>query len=133
MSETADNSKLDELQATLSEQLGEGWGSAVIRAEVQQGAGAIDLYVIGKDGEVFHRTSVSDLTSKLFNFVYSLPPQANGVSEDWNVFVGRVVEHQGTTASFLNEAEQDMSLFAERRQRFEDVSFPGKSVRYDPF
>jgi hypothetical protein len=133
MSETPGNSKLDELQATLSEQLGEGWGSAVVRAEVRQGAGAIDLYVIAKDGEVFHRTSVSDLTSKLFDFVYSLPPRASGASEDWNVFVARVVENQGTTANFLHEDEQDMSLVPERRQRFEDLNFPGKSVRYDPF
>jgi hypothetical protein len=69
VSEIASNTKLVELQAILNEQLGEGWSSTVIRAEVQQGAGAIDLYVIAKDGAVFHKTSVPDLTSTLFDFV----------------------------------------------------------------
>jgi hypothetical protein len=132
MREPAGNSKLDELQVILSEQLGEGWASAVVRAEVQEGVGAIDLYVVAEDGEVSHRTSVSDLTSKLFDFVYALPPRVSGASENWNVFVARVVEKQETTANFLYEDEHDMSLVPERRQRFEDLNFPGKSVRYDP-
>jgi hypothetical protein len=121
-----------ELHQIVSEQLGAGWGRAVVRAEVQDGAGAIDFYVIASDGDVFHKTTPPSLTSKIFDWVYALPARETGALMDWSVFVAQLTEHQSTNASFLIESNLEVSNFSQRRQRFEEAQFRGRNVQYDP-
>jgi hypothetical protein len=124
--------EFDEIQGILSKHLSEGWGNAVVRAEVGKGAGFIDLYLVARHGEVFHKASIPDLTSRLFDWVYSLPVLTTERSEEWNSFVANLVENQNTRIHFSSQGEQDVASFPARRQRFKYSNFPGKIVLYDP-
>ncbi len=98
-----------------------------VRAEIGDGHGRTDLYLVDHDGQVFHRFDQREVVGLLFERLYALPAQLDGLQGGWN---SAHLCWRRNEPSRLELLRTDISFDAkERRQAdWERQVFQGKRI-----
>jgi hypothetical protein len=121
------------LRAVLLDKLAAGWRQVWVRAEVQEGAGVVDVYVESRSGEIRHVSSVPDLTMDVFKWAHSLPERAAQSGSRWSLCSAHCVADGDCSLKFDFDDVSDVTKTSQRRTAWERVTFGARAIAYDPF
>lgn len=124
--------RVDAVGAIVAKGLVLPWHRFWVRAEVIDGAGAIDIYVETPGGDIRHLSAPGELSRRLFDWVYSLPPRDDDRSNVWSVCIVRLLRDGTGAGELMCEDVADSAAVATRRSSFEQREFGVLTVAYDP-
>jgi hypothetical protein len=106
----------------------------LVCAEITNGVGSTDIYVVGQDAGVRHLLSERHLLRQLFEFFYALPSAVDSSSTSWSTAVFRWSFNGAGTLALSSDEVSDSSRTAERRAAWERSEFGSKPIaRVDDF